>query len=363
MSIHNSARRKFLQTAALIGAAAAFSSLLPGCGGGGGGSEDGSGNTLSGLRAIDAHAHPDQFYALVPSDNSSTLAGIKSVAMAASAFAAIGDLLFRTTGNTNGDEYNSSRSQLGRVIDLENQGRVKIVRTTADIPMESSVTTPPGAILSLEGGGALMGDLDKIQNFYDLGVRIITLVHYGHNQLGDNMSPAVGSGPANGGLTGLGASVVSRMESLGMVVDVAHASTQTVMDICARAQNPVIDSHTSLHPSLNPSSPTRLRTMAEMELIAGTGGLICLWPLSYGSRSTIDNWAGEISTIKSAIGIEHIALGTDGGGALPSMVSGYQSITDLPKLANAMLNKGLTENEVKAFLGGNMLRILSECIG
>ena len=85
--------------------------------------------------------------------------------------------------------------------------------------------------------------------------------------------------------------------------------------------------------------------------------------MSYDSRLTIDNWAGEISTIKNAIGIEHIALGTDGGGALPSMVSGYQSVADLPKLADAMRNKGLTENEVKAFFGGNMLRILSACIG
>lgn len=91
-------------------------------------------------------------------------------------------------------------------------------------------------------------------------------------------------------------------------------------------------------------------------------GVVCLWPLATSSRQTIADWATEISSIKTNLGIEHVALGTDGRGVLPAMVSGYQSISDLPELADAMREIGLTENDIKAFFGGNMLRILENCI-
>jgi membrane dipeptidase len=361
MYVKNPLRRKFLQTAAFLGAATVLAPLLHGCGGGGGGSGSGSGSgvTLAGLRAIDAHAHPDHFYGpnQVPPDNSSTLDAIRNVAMAASSFAAVGDLIFRTTGNAGGDEYTSSLNQLNRVVNLANQGKVKIIRTTADIPQESSATVTPGAILTIEGGDALMGDPEKLLDFYNLGVRILTLVHYRDNQLGDSV------GVTNGGLTTIGIQAVVKMESLGIVVDVAHSSSQTLTDVCSHAHKPIIDSHTGLNTANTPSATSRLRTMAEMELVASTGGLVCLWPLAVDTRLTIADWATEIKTIKTNIGIEYIALGTDGGGRLPTMVSGYQSVADLPKLADAMRSAGLSENDIKAFFGGNMLRILGQCIG
>lgn len=361
-------RRKFLQTAAYVGAATAFGSFLPGCGGGGGGGGSSTENstesvdTFKGFRVIDAHAHPDHFYLpnLSPPDNSSSLATITNVSMAASSFAAVGDLLFRTTGNTNGDEYANTFTQLNQVTNLASQGKVKIIRTTADIPLASSSTVAPGAILSIEGGDALMGDPEKLVDFYNFGVRILTLFHYRNNQFGDIMTASEG---LNFGLTAKGAQAVAKMEGLGMVVDVAHASTQTLSDICGLAKKPVIDSHTSINRSTNPLGPSRLRTWAEIEKIASTGGLVCLWPLATGTRLTLADWASEIKAVKANIGIEHVALGTDGGGVLPAMVSGYQSVADLPKLADAMRNIGLSESDLKAFFGGNMLRVLNECIG
>lgn len=362
MNVKNPMRRKFLQSAAYLGAAAALGPLLHGCGGGGGSSGNSVG-TLTGLRAIDAHAHPDHFYRAnqIPPDNSSTLSAIKSVAMAASSFAAVGDMIFKTTGSAGGDEYNSALTQLSYVINMANQGSVRIVRTTADIPIESSATVSPGAILSLEGGDALMGDPEKLVDFYNLGVRIVTLIHDRNNEFGDSVRG--NPGMANGGLSVAGIQAVARMESLGMVIDVSHSTSQTMTGVCNHAHKPVIDSHTSLFPGPTQAVPSRLRTMAEMELIAATGGLVCLWPLASGTRLTIADWAAEIKTLKTNIGIDHIAFGTDGGGSLPAMVSGYQSVADLPKLADAMRSAGLSENDTKAFFGGNMLRILGQCIG
>lgn len=364
MNVKNPMRRKFLQTVAYLGAATAFSPLLYGCGGGGNAASDGSGETektFARFRAIDAHAHPDHFYRSISADNSSTLTAIVALGMAASSFSAVGDMIYKTTGTAGGDEYNSTITQLNYVINLADQGSVKIVRTTGDIPLASSSTVPPGAILSVEGGDALMGDTAKLQNFYDLGVRLVTLIHDRNNEFGDSVSGD--SGTANGGLTTAGIQAIAKMESLGMVVDVAHSTSQTLTGICSNAKNPVIDSHTSLYQGLTPPATTRLRTMAEMELIANTGGLVCLWPLSYNTRLTLADWAAEIKSISSSIGIEHIGLGTDGGGGLPQKVTGYQSISDLPKLAYAIYNAGLNENEMKAFFGGNMLRVLGKCIG
>jgi membrane dipeptidase len=153
------------------------------------------------------------------------------------------------------------------------------------------------------------------------------------------------------------------MQKLRIVVDVAHASTATLKDAAAMTAKSLIDSHTSPYPKANPAGPTRLRTWAEMELIAQTGGVVCLWPLATNTRQTFADWAAEILAMKQNLGIEHVGLGTDGGGGLPAMVTGYTGISDLGSLADAMLNAGLTKKDLAAFFGGNLLRVLGECIG
>lgn len=358
----NLSRRRFLQFMAATASSAALGTLLPSCGAdGGGGENDGAvGGNLSGLRAIDAHAHPDQFISSEKTDLSCTLAGIVSMKIAASSFSAVGD--------RSGDKYASAMSQLAYPLALADQGKVKIVSTIADIPLESSQAVPPGAILSLEGGDAIYGDLAKLKAFYDVGVRLMTLVHYTNNELGDIMMARVGSdpGPYFGGLTPKGVEVIQKMESLGMVVDVAHASRDTLTDICGVVTKPFIDSHTSPSPTETPTSQTRLRSWAEMEMIVQKDGVICLWPCAYGGahpRSTFSDWAQEIVAMKAAFGIEHVALGTDGSGSLPAMINGYSGVSDLWKLKNAMLEAGLSQSDIKAFFGGNMLRVLTAVIG
>ena len=92
----------------------------------------------------------------------------------------------------------------------------------SDIPDAVDEKSPPGAILSIEGGDPLEDKPDRVDEFYHLGVRMITLVHYQNNALGDimrayeNLAP----GRAHNGLTPPGRKVVERMQELGMVVDV-----------------------------------------------------------------------------------------------------------------------------------------------
>lgn len=356
-------RREFLQLLGLAATSSAFGGLAAGCGGGGGGGSSGTVRTLSGYRTIDPHSHPDQFHfgPAIKTDLSSTTSNIISTQFAASSYSAIGD--------QSGDSYTKAMNQLAYPLDLVTNGTLKLIEKAADIPNETVKGYIPGALLSLEGGDALAGNINNLQNFYDAGVRIITLVHYMNNQLGDIMRPRDGQDPGaySGGLTGFGAQVIGKMEELGILVDVAHASTDTLADICAMVTKPFIDSHTSPSRTETITSATRLRTWAEMEMMVAKGGVICLWPLGFDHptlpRRTFAHWAAEIVAMKSEFGIEHVALGTDGSGSLPAMINGYSSISDLPKLGDAMRDAGLAENDIKAFFGGNLLRVLTDTIG
>ena len=222
-----------------------------------------------------------------------------------------------------------------------------------------------GAILTVEGGDPLGLDLKRVDRFYDLGVRVITLMHYTINELGDTGREA----PKNNGLTRFGRRVVERMNELGMVIDVTHADPKTLRDAARVTSAPLIDSHTHILPHGSATSrPKRLRTWTDVEAVARTGGVVCTWPLArnhpgVSGRWTFGDWAREILEVKKRMGIEHVGLGTDGGGGLPARIMGYRNILDLPKLAAAMLKVGLTWGDVKAYMGGNVERVLKTCLG
>ena len=258
-------------------------------------------NLLSRIQVIDAHAHPDMDYAGMPwTDKSSTYRYMQSMGMAASSFAASGDRIFRNArlGNS---AFSSTKTQIDWWLrGILGEGKVKLVRNSADIPPRSSETQPPGAILSIEGGDALEGKLQNIDEFHRMGVRIITLMHFHNNEIGDIMRPyprmESAAGPYRGGLSDFGRDAIARMEEIGMVVDVAHASPATFREILATARKPVIDSHTNPGPIESDTARGRMRTWKEMELVARNGGVVCTWPYPYYEiqRLTILDWAKEI---------------------------------------------------------------------
>jgi len=326
---------------------------------------------LKGLQMIDAHAHPDRYvYNSRPTDNTSTLKAIKKLGMVASCFAAVGDSVFLSQGRMPGTEYHSTKTQLEWWFKgMVKSGKVKLVLKALDVPAVLDGDSPPGAILAIEGGDALRGDPDTVNQFYSLGVRIITLIHYRNNELGDtmrmwrNLSP----GPPSNGLTPAGRKVVERMQDLGMAVDVAHAHTATLKQIAEMSSRPLVDSHTNPCSIEDPMQCGRFRTWKDIELIAKTGGVVCTWPIgckqAETSRITFLDWAKEILEKKKRFGMEHVGLGTDGGGDLPGLIEGYRDIGDLSKLIKAMQEVGFSQDEIAAYMGGNFYRVLRSCIG
>jgi len=324
-----------------------------------------AGDMLAGIQIIDAHAHPDMDYSgLHWVDTSASYRYMQEAGMAVSFFSAIGHRgLPADDGRPN---YEFAEKQLKWWLNgIVREQKVKLVLKTADIPRHSGADQPPGAILAIEGGDALDGRLARIDDFHRLGVRMITLVHYRNNQIGDIMRvwPGRDPGPYSGGLTSFGRDVIAKMEDRGVVVDVAHAHPATFRDVLSVVTKPVVDSHTNPCPGTS-TSCGRMRTWQEMEMVAKTGGVTCTWPIAYSAlpRKTVADWAKEIMTMKRNLGIEHVGLGTDGGGYLNSQVEGYRNERDLGNLAEAMLEVGLSREDVAAYMGGNVLRVLKDCI-
>lgn len=345
-------RRGFLHCAAGLATAA----CVPGADA----ATDDKGN-LSGLLIADPHAHPYPLFGSRSFDRSTpTIESMQQIDMALCAFAAVGDMTYMR--GRFGTPFTDTLGQLGQVKRLEEKGQIRLILKTADL----SALQPPrrtiAGLMAIEGGDALEGQLKNLEAFHDYGVRMLTLMHERDNELGFNQRSS-----SDGPLTAFGIQVVERMNQLGMVVDVAHAKTETLRSIVTTSVRPVIDSHTSPAQSDEERQPSRrLRTWEEMEWIANTGGVVCTWPFAYAGknseRTTLNHWAEEIVLMKSRLGIEHCGLGTDGGGGLPRFIQGWNSIAALPALVDAMRAAGLSQADIAAYVGGNFLRVLGKCL-
>ena len=289
---------------------------------------------------------------------------IREAGIVATSFAAVGDYAKYST-DAIGPPYLDTLRQLAMVQEWEDRGFIKIIRNPQQIPRRFDLNGPINALLTIEGGDALEGHIDHLDKFYNRGVRIITLVHNNKNEIGSDMRQFASNSTDDPGLTDFGYRVVERMNELGILIDVAHSSAQTVYDVAGCTRAPIIDSHTNpLPPVVIDRGPGRLRTYSEIEAIVETGGVICTWPLAYGGtypRLSFQDWAQEIKELKKHFDISHVGLGTDSGGGLPDYVEGWNDITELNLLGLAMLEEGFEKWEIAAFMGSNLLRVLHSC--
>ena len=359
-------RRTFMKYCALFASNAALGRLLLACAHGPAAPAP-EYPPIAPMNVVDAHAHPDQFFTERPRkiDASASMDSIRESGILGCSFAAVGDMESLRRGYP-GHDFEDTRRQLSRVLEWAEAGSVLIARTEKDFTAGGRRT--PRAVLSIEGGDCFQGELSKLDAFHQSGVRLVTLMHYTVNDIGDIMTEA----PRNKGLTAFGKQIVERMQRLGMMVDVAHAHPLTLEGIATVSSKPLIDSHTNPAPLSRPPQGSekmlqRMRSWDEMEMIAKTGGLVCTWPLKseYGGwqRLSLEDWARETVEIKSRLGMDHVGLGTDGGGQLPRRISSFKDYRDLGKLAAALANAGLSEDDIRAYMGGNFLRVFRTCVG
>jgi membrane dipeptidase len=252
-----------------------------------------------------------------------------------------------------GELYALGQAEFARAHALVQREQMQVVTDTASLAANSK--TGPCVIIAAEGGDFLEGKLDRVDEAYTQHqLRHLQLTHYRINELGDIQTEP----PIHGGLTDFGADVVRRCNALGIVVDVAHGTYDLVKRAADTTTKPLILSHSAL--ATHPSARSRLIKPDHARLIAGTGGVIGVWPSS-GTYRDLQGMANGMKRMADVVGVEHVGLGTDMLGFINPPV--FRSYEQLPTLADALLTAGFTKDEVGMILGGNYRRVFEASVG
>lgn len=215
------------------------------------------------------------------------------------------------------------------------------------------------AVLTVEEGGILNGNPERISFLYEKGVRLMTLMWNYENCLGYPNSRD--ARVMEQGLKDFGIETVRQMGELGMIADVSHASDGTFRDILKYAEGPVVASHSNCralcgHP--RNLSDDMIRALADKGGAAGLNfyGVF----LGTETESRIEEMAAHILHMIKTGGREFPAVGTDfdGFGGMAHM--DIPDISQMERLREALAKKGLSEDQLDLIWGGNALRILKE---
>ncbi|WP_448663067.1 dipeptidase [Sphingomonas sp. CJ20] len=230
-------------------------------------------------------------------------------------------------------------------------GQLRVIRTPADLDRlladRARGAKVVGGMLSIEGLQDLEGRLSNLETLYAAGFRMAGLAHFFDNDVAGSMH-----GLHKGGLTRMGAQAVRRMEALGMVVDIAHSSHQSVADILRMARRPVVSSHGGVQATCKVN---RNLTDDEVRGVARTGGVVGIgyWD---GAVCSTDPAAvaRAIAHVRDLVGIDHVGLGSDFDGAV---TTGFDS-AGLVAVTQALVDRGFTPEQIAKVMGGNVLRVL-----
>lgn len=235
--------------------------------------------------------------------------------------------------------------------------QVRIIRSAQDLQelleARRAGAKTVSAILGSEGGHPLEGDLANLRVLYGAGFRVMGLTHFFDNELGGSLH---GQGGTASGLTDFGRQVVTEMQERRMVIDLAHASPQVVRDVLAMPGTRPILSHTGIRAQCN--SPRNL-TDDLVQAIAAKGGVIGIgyWT-DVNCGSTPADIAKSIQTAIALVGEDQVSLGSDYDGSVDAPFD----TAHLSSLTQALMDAGLSDDQIAKVMGGNMMRYLAETL-
>jgi len=264
------------------------------------------------------------------------------------------------------------------------------------------------ALLGIEGGHSIENDVHLLRDFYRLGVRYMTLTWSNTNEWadssGDINNPKV---EHHNGLTDGGKQIVLEMNRLGMLVDISHVADKTFYDAIAVSKAPLIASHSSARALTN---HPRNMTDDMLRAIAKNGGVVQVnfynafidenyrkaaeaqtkdrdaavkaytdqlkaagktvtyidadriereWTAKI-PRPPLSSLIDHIDHIAKVAGVDHVGLGSDFDGVSGATPAGIDSAADLPKITQALLDRGYSADDIRKILGGNLLRVFRE---
>jgi membrane dipeptidase len=264
------------------------------------------------------------------------------------------------------------------------------------------------ALMGIEGGHSIENDIHLLRDFYRLGVRYVTLSWSNTNEWadssGDINDPKV---QHHNGLTDFGKQVVLEMNRLGMMVDISHVADKTFWDTIAMTTAPVIASHSSARALAN---HPRNMTDDMLRAVAKNGGVVQVnfysgfddpkfleasqaqakerdaaievalakkraagervtyldedrveaeW-LAKIPRPPLASLIDQIVYVAKTAGVDHVGLGSDFDGVSGATPAGIDSAADLPKITQALLDRGYSADDIRKVLGGNLLRVFRD---
>ena len=174
------------------------------------------------------------------------------------------------------------------------------------------------------------------QAAYDAGIRAVQLVHYVRNPIGDFQTEK----PEHKGLTDFGKKVVAECNRLGILVDLAHCTNETVADALAVSKVPVIWSHSSVTRDRTPdwSMPVwqaRQLSLKGAKAIADKGGVVGLWALGADVGKTPESYAARLLEMADWLGEDHVAFGTDMNALSNPAISSYADLARVVRILEA----------------------------
>jgi membrane dipeptidase len=262
--------------------------------------------------------------------------------------------------------------QLAYYRELATEGAVRLITTRSALAAHASAWDadpagePLGFVIAMEGADPIISP-DRLGNWWDAGLRVLSLCHYGASLY------AHGTG-MDGGLLPAGRDLLREVRTIGMVLDVSHLSEQSFYETLDSFDGPTLASHNNCR-ALTPGD--RQLSDEMIRLLAARGGVIGsaldAWMLQPGwilgaqesNTLTLDTYVDHIDHVCQVTGdAQHAAVGSDldGGYGIEQTPRDLDTIADLARLPAMLRARGYCDDDVALVMHGNWLRLLGEAL-
>lgn len=227
------------------------------------------------------------------------------------------------------------------------------VKSFADVNVCKS-NNKIGMLLAIENGNLLNNDLEYLDYLYSRGIRMITLTWNDNNCLGSSCNDV------DNGLTEFGRNVIKKMNELGMIIDLSHASDKTALEVLKISSEPVIFSHSNSRSVFDVKRNISDKIAINLKQNKGIIGINFYDKFISNDSSQIEGLVKHIKYFKDIGCIKNIAIGTDFDG-----IDETSMITDASKinlLIDALIKENFTKNEIDLIFHDNFLRVMKKVL-